>query len=220
MYTPSAPTKIPKMVEIPPEESTIAFRAQPMLPSARVLTEEFLMSHDQTADPHRPKSFIYDSPASAQKENVLKKVSYTHMDLIDTIIANPTITHKELALRYGYHPNWISRMLASDALRAKFAERRAEIMDPGIMAETEERFRGLLNRSLDLLMEKIEATNNIDSLVKVIEVTSRAAGYGVSKNITNNDNRKFVVALPEKAPTSQSWAEKYGRDSVIEATAS
>lgn len=163
-----------------------------------------------------PKPYNYDSPEKGQQANALKKVSFTHLDLIDTIIANPAITHEELSIRYGYSRPWISRMLASDAIRVKFAERRAEIVDPGVLAETEERFRGLLNRSLDLLMEKIENTNNLDSLVKIVEVTSRAAGYGVAKNVVNNDNRKFVVALPEKAPDSQSWAEKYGRGSAVE----
>lgn len=162
--------------------------------------------------------YIYDSPEKGNAANAIAKVNYNHLDMIDTIIANPAISHEELSLRYGLSRPWISRVIASDAFRTKFAERRGELIDPGVMAETEERFRGLLNRSLDILQEKIE-TANLDGLIKITEVTSRALSYGVAKNVVNNDNRKFVVALPEKEKSSQSWAEKYGSP-VIEVSPS
>ena len=85
------------------------------------------------------------------------KLSYSHQDMIDTIIAQPGISQGELAARYGFTQGWICNVMASDAWKSAMAARREEILDPQLRLTVDERFRALTTRSLERLMEKLDA---------------------------------------------------------------
>ena len=109
----------------------------------------------------------------------LDKVRYTHTDMIDFIIANPTISQGALAARYGYSQGWISNVMASDAWQAAMAARRDEIVDPALKATMEERFRGLTILSLQRLQQKLEAPQVSDQVVlRAVELGAKALGIG------------------------------------------
>jgi hypothetical protein len=158
---------------------------------------------------------VYDRNVNAA--GGIAKVSYTHADMIDCILANPTISKGELAIRYGYSPGWVSRVLSSDSFRLMYARRRDDLVDPLVTAQTEERFRALVDHSLDLLQEKVSQDTPLDGLVKVLDVAQKALGYGVAKN-AQISVQNYVVALPQKMESSQAWAEKYKDGIPIEGT--
>lgn len=109
----------------------------------------------------------------------LDKISYSHQDMIDFIIANPGISQNALAARYGYSPGWISNVMASDAWQSAMAARREEMVDPTLRMTIEERFRGITLRSLDRLMEKLDAPVVSDNVVlKAVELGAKAMGIG------------------------------------------
>mgnify|MGYP003429802526 CR=1 FL=1 len=111
----------------------------------------------------------------------ITKVSYSHDAMIDFIIADPTITQNALATKFGYTAGWVSQIIASDAFQARLAERTGELVDPTIRATVEEKFRGIVIRSLEILKEKLDRpTAQIpDNLaLRSIELSSRALGYG------------------------------------------
>lgn len=109
----------------------------------------------------------------------LDKVRYSHLDMIDFIIANPGCTQNALAARYGYTPGWISNVMASDAWQVAMSSRRAEIVDPSLVATVDERFRALTDRSLTRLMEKLDAPGVSDNVVlKAVELGAKALGVG------------------------------------------
>jgi hypothetical protein len=111
----------------------------------------------------------------------IAKVRYTHDGMVDLIVANPMISQNELAAYFGYSPSWISVVLNSDVVQTKLAARRAELIDPMIRATLEEKFKGVVSRSLDLLMEKLDKPANAipDSLVlKAAELGIKATGMG------------------------------------------
>ncbi len=85
----------------------------------------------------------------------IARVRYTHEDCVDLILANPGISQNEIAARYGYSAAWISVVINSDAFQARLAARRAELIDPGLMASLNERFRALTVRSVEVLQEKL-----------------------------------------------------------------
>lgn len=85
----------------------------------------------------------------------LAKISYTHQDCVDFIIANPGVSQNTLALRYGYSPSWVSIMINSDTFQARLAARRAELVDPTLTLTINERFNALTVRSLEVLQEKL-----------------------------------------------------------------
>lgn len=109
----------------------------------------------------------------------LAKIRYSHVDMIDYIIANPGCTQNALAARYGYSPGWISNVMASDAWQSAMAARRTELVDPTLAATIDERFRALTERSLTRLMEKLDAPQVSDNVVlRAVELGARAMGVG------------------------------------------
>ena len=116
------------------------------------------------------------------------KIRYTHDSMIDTIISNPCVSQNELAAQYGYTAGWVSQIISSDAFQSRLAERSAELVDPTIRATVEDRFRGLVYRSLEILKDKLErpAASIPDNLaLRTLELSSRALGYGARVEQTN-----------------------------------
>lgn len=109
----------------------------------------------------------------------LQKISYTHDALIDAIIQDPHRSQGEFAAMFGYSESWLSNILASGAFQARMAQRRAEIIDPGLAASVKERFEALVRRSLDVLMKKLDATQVSDQVaIRAAELGAKALGIG------------------------------------------
>lgn len=140
----------------------------------------------------------------------IQKVRYTHDAMIDMIVANPWISQGELARNFGYTEGWVSQVIASDAFQARLAERKNELVDPHLRATIEERFKGLVVRSIEILMRKLEQDKVSDeTALKALEIASKAAGYGArgpQVEVKNN----FVVQVPPKSHSGEDWAREYG----------
>ena len=109
----------------------------------------------------------------------LDKVRYTHIDMIDFIIANPGTGLRNIGARYGFSIGWISNVMASDAWKAAMAARRTELVDPVLTATITERFEGMTQLSLQRLQEKLEAPQVSDQVVlKAVELGAKALGVG------------------------------------------
>lgn len=158
--------------------------------------------------PPLPASFADFKPAPKQ---AIQKVRYSHDAMIDMIVENPWISQGELARNFGYTESWVSQVIASNAFQARLAQRKEVLIDPAIRATIEERFKGLVARSIDILMKKLDNPDKVsDELaLKALEVASKAAGYG-SKAAQVQVNTSFVVAMPPKAPDTASWVSEYG----------
>lgn len=138
--------------------------------------------------------------------NRLQRVHYSHEAMIDVIIAEPTITQKELAGRFGRSMGWISIVMGSDAFQAALAKRRDDLMDPEFVATLEDRFKGLAMQSARIVSEALDRTSNPELAMKSLEVASKALGFGARGPASVNTNNTFVVALPPKMENSAEWA--------------
>lgn len=121
---------------------------------------------------------VVDPPTAKQ---AIAKVRYTHDAMIDLIIAEPAISQNALARQFGYSASWVSQIIASDAFQARLAERTQELVDPTIRVTVEERFKGLVLRSLEILSDKLNKSSEAipDNLaLRTLELSSRALGYG------------------------------------------
>jgi len=168
--------------------------------------------------PDSPRPMAGGRPMGQASANALRKgVNYSHQAMIDLILSCPGISQNDLAAHFGYSPSWISTIMASDAFQAQLAKRREEIIDPILTATVEEKFKGILARSADILMEKLNGPANTipDNLaLRSMELSSRALGYGARQepppaapqeihlhletlggNLTNLLRRKKVEAL-------------------------
>lgn len=126
-------------------------------------------------------SLLVEAKVERASGGVLAKVSYTHEAMIDLLLAQPAMSQGDLAAHFGYSASWICQILASDAFQARYAERSRDLVDPILRATVEERFKGLVLRSLEILQEKLNKPSHQvpDQLaLRTFELSSRAAGYG------------------------------------------
>jgi hypothetical protein len=145
----------------------------------------------------------------------IAKVRYSHDAMIDVIIAQPGVSQGELARFFGYTEGWVSQVVTSDAFQARLAERKGELVDPTIVASVEERLRGLVELSAQVLTEKLALGRDGKLAARVLEITTKGLGYGARAPqgpIVNN----FVVALPGKEEPKR-WMEAYSPNGVQEA---
>lgn len=115
-----------------------------------------------------------------------QKLNYSHEAMIDLIIAKPWISQDEIALSFGYSPSWISTIFTSDAFQAKLAERTKVLVDPVVQASVAERFKSMVLRSQEILMEKLSQPAKLipDNLaLRTMELASRALGYGARPDV-------------------------------------
>jgi hypothetical protein len=81
----------------------------------------------------------------AQGSRYVRRVSERHAQLVDALIQEPRLSLIELGKRFGYHPDSLSRILASPCVRAFHAHRREELIDP-LVREAYARNRSSLGR--------------------------------------------------------------------------
>jgi hypothetical protein len=141
--------------------------------------------------------------------SVIEKPSYTHAALIDCIVANPSVSQRELAEHFGYTEGWMSQILRSDALRELLAARKAELFDPIALQGIEKRMEALAHQSMDVLADKLQLHQSADTALKVLEITSRSLGYG-AKAPGVQINQQFVAYMPQKSASSGEWLEQHG----------
>lgn len=122
---------------------------------------------------------LKNAPAPPAGKPAIQKVRYTHEAMIDLIVGNPWISQNDLAAHFGYTPGWISTVIASDAFQEQLAKRREEVVDPGLKATIEERFRALVIRSLEVLQQKLNQPQVNDQVaLRAAELGAKALGIG------------------------------------------
>lgn len=138
-------------------------------------------------------------------KDAIQRVKYSHDAMIDLLMAEPGITQNKIGLYFGYTAGWVSRVMNSDAFQARLATRKADIVDPLIVANFEDRVKGLAVTSLNIIQKKLDLTENSDLAVKAFEMSTKALGMGARPaNVQQTNN--FVVALPSKVHSETEWA--------------
>lgn len=144
-----------------------------------------------------------------QSYSRLQRTHYSHEAMIDLIVAEPTISQNQLAAKFGYTVPWISRVMGSDAFQGALAKRREEITDPFLIATVEERLRGLATQALDVIADKLQITQNADIALKALDISVKALGFGARERHSGPTQNNFIVQMPGKAVSAESWAEAY-----------
>jgi hypothetical protein len=117
-----------------------------------------------------------ERPAAAVQ---IDRISYTHDAVIDFIIANPQASQGHIASTFGYTQAWMSTIINSDAFQARLRSRRGEVVDPALVATINDRFRGVLARSLERLAEKLEEPSPPPNVIlKAVELGARGLDVG------------------------------------------
>lgn len=144
-----------------------------------------------------------------QQRDSVARLSYTHDAMIDLILSNPALSRQEIAAAFGYKAPWVGRVIGSDAFQGRLAERKAQLLDPGILASVEERLRSCAMRSLDVVMEKLDSPGVKDeTALKALDLTTKALGFGARQQSVNVQTN-FVVAMPGVTESATDWAAAY-----------
>lgn len=141
--------------------------------------------------------------------NAIAKVGYSHDALIDEIVTNPSISQGALAAKFGYTAGWVSQVVNSDAFRERLAQRREDVVDPVLRMSLEERIRGAVDKSIQVILDKLETTPNINAAIRVLEHGSRALGYGARVNMPSVAVTTYVALVPPKSETAAAWVEAH-----------
>lgn len=84
------------------------------------------------------------------------KLKYTHEAMIDLILAEPTVSNKELAEIFEYSDAWISHIRSSDSFQSRIAERKVLLVDPAIRRSIEDRLAGVTTSAINRLQEVLD----------------------------------------------------------------
>lgn len=141
----------------------------------------------------------------------LQRVRYSHDAVIDLVIAEPQLTQREIAVKFGYSEGWLSRVFCSDSFQARLAERKKEVVDPVLIHSLEERLKGLASQATDVLSERLATTRSPELATKALDIASKALGFGARQVQTPVQVNNFVVALPPKIVDAKEWAQAHGR---------
>jgi len=137
----------------------------------------------------------------------VKVLTNVHRAMVDTILANPTASCADLGDIYGYSAHWVNLTIQSPVFKRELERRRAEVINPIIIASTEERLQAVINRSLDVINEKL--SKNPDQIsdtlaLRALEVSAKALGLGqatttavvVESNHLDNLAKRLVALRP------------------------
>lgn len=149
------------------------------------------------------------APAPEARRTGIVKVNYSHDALIDELIANPMISQGDLAIKFGYSPGWISQVINSDAFQARMAARKGDLVDPLVTRSVEERLRAAASRSLDVVMEKLDAGPSADFALSVAKASTAALGYGARDRGPGGPQVAVVVQIPAPVASSADWSAQY-----------
>lgn len=146
--------------------------------------------------------------------DAIAKINYSHDAMVDMIIANPGITQNALAAHFGYTAPWVSMIVNSDAFRERLAERKDDVVDPVLRMTLEERIRGAVDISLQVIQQKLLATENLNAAIRVLEHGSRALGYGARPNVPVQVST-YVAIVPPKSLSAGEWQQTHAPSQAV-----
>lgn len=155
---------------------------------------------------------MYTDPDTGALVNGIKKIRYTHDAMIDLLISEPTVKQNDLAVIFDRTPAWVSTIMSSDSFKARLEARRSELVDPAIVASIQERLSAVADISLQRLLDRVSGPPGLvtdDFLLKTVDLTTKALGYGARAPSGGDTNIAVVVHVPPKASDPTAWASAH-----------
>ena len=141
----------------------------------------------------------------------IERVSYTHDAMIDLILTHPGMPKMEIGRYFGYSEGWVSQVMNSDAFMMRMAERKQQLVDPTLVLSVEERFKGLVHQSMDIIADKLTATKSADLALATLNTATKALGFGARAVSAPQVQNNFIVTVPAKAASTEEWLQSNSR---------
>jgi hypothetical protein len=111
---------------------------------------------------------------------VPQKFRYWYDGIIDLLLADPTLSQKEIAQRMGRHAVTIGMVMNSDLFRARYEQRRLA-QSTALQEKINDRIAGVAITSLELVKEQLDTKRTSVPLAELADVADKALsrlGYG------------------------------------------
>lgn len=146
------------------------------------------------------------------REMALKKP--WHEMVIDLWLLDPLLTQREIAAKLGKTEAWLSILINNDAFRAKYAERKGELVDPEIAARVEERLTAVTNKASEELLKRLSVAPgafSVKELNQTLASSTRALGMGVAKAPAVQQTL-YVIPAPTERHSVESWKSRVAEE--------
>lgn len=141
----------------------------------------------------------------------LKSVTRTLDGVIDFMLANPHMSTKDIAKECGYTPSYLYTVQQTDAFQAQLKARKEELLDPILKATLEDRMKGLAQKSMEVVMERLsKPLVSEDYALEVMKASTKALGFGARQDKTPL-TQNFVFQLPSTPRTVEEWEASHGQ---------
>lgn len=107
----------------------------------------------------------------------LQRISHTHDQIIDWLLANPWEPQSICAAHFRFTEPWLSTLIHSDLFQAKLQSRQEAVFGE-VMLSVKDRITALAHDSLRRLQEKVASCDDVDQLVSASELAVKALGFG------------------------------------------
>lgn len=138
----------------------------------------------------------------AVTNNALARLSHTHEQIINWLIANPERSLRQCADHFGYTQAWLSRLIHSDLFQSKLRDRQ-EAVFLAVAQDIPAKLRGLADIAIERVCELVAETENPDVIVDVFDKTLHRLGYAPSSARNPGpapvQNNVFVVSPADLA---------------------
>lgn len=129
-----------------------------------------------------------------------RKMRWWYESLADFMIANPRATQEDIAAHFGRVRSTISTIINTDAFRAYYRQRRAEI-HADLSDSVKSKLMNIADTSMDMMLEKLEKKRDtlpLETIQKTAEMSLKALGFGAQAQgptIINNQNTVVPIAV-------------------------
>jgi len=107
----------------------------------------------------------------------VKKVSIKHEQILQFLIANPTLRMYEVAAHFEVSASWLSVIIHSDAFQHLLEQYQAIVFDETILP-MRKRLEALAHLSLERLSDQVERSYDMKELRETAKMTLQSLGYG------------------------------------------
>jgi len=130
--------------------------------------------------------------------------------MIEVLVANPSMTQRELARMFNRSEPWISCVARSDAFQVALKARRDEVYSP-ILAPMQEKLEAAAHASIERIHERLTSVIPMkdNDLIQASKVVLDAAGYGARSRGEGDGGPMVVINLPSKAADEATWGARY-----------
>ena len=116
----------------------------------------------------------------------IAEMSFSHHAIIDWMLSNPDALLADCAKAFNYTQPWLSTIIHSDAFKAEFSRRRAQL-DEHIAHGIHAKMAAVSKKALDYLEDYLQGTDEKDPrlVLDIADRTLHRQGYAPSKGGVN-----------------------------------